>query len=374
MPPHRLPELLGIGPSNTFCDLYAIGVQEAPSIGIELQVLATLGEDYKKLVHVSLASIHLTLFVKKELASEMSDIHTDRVATGVAAFFGNKGGVAAAFTYRGTTFLFVTCHLAAHQDAVLERNDQFGRISRTLFVKERDWARRVNQERVQSSSPRSPRTVRSPPPQTALSSQPAASLYSPGTSSPGTNHSSHSSESATLSGAATYRSVASPSQRDSRSEPHANVTGNRMTEIQPTGFESSPLSPHFTPGQITDTRKAGERVGNSSVAGVPPEPSVSSEALLKPHVADDFDIIVWSGDLNYRVEGNRRVADAALEQNLLEVLRANDQLLREKQAGNAFQGYEEGDLSFTPTYKFDDRSQRYDSSTKVLSASLAALT
>jgi hypothetical protein len=48
-----------------------------------------------------------------------------------------------------------------------------------------------------------------------------------------------------------------------------------------------------------------------------------------------------------------------------QVLRANDQLLREKKAGNAFQGYEEGELLFRPTYKFDGQSQRYDSSSKV---------
>jgi hypothetical protein len=46
MPPHRLPELLGIGPSTEYCDMYVIGIQEAPSIGIEHQVLATLGTDY----------------------------------------------------------------------------------------------------------------------------------------------------------------------------------------------------------------------------------------------------------------------------------------------------------------------------------------
>lgn len=69
----------------------------------------------RKLIHSSLASIHLTLFVKKELVSKILDIHTDKVATGVAAFFGNKGGVGIAFTYLGTTFLFVTCHLAGEQ-------------------------------------------------------------------------------------------------------------------------------------------------------------------------------------------------------------------------------------------------------------------
>lgn len=79
---------------------------------LSVRVHIFLSFSCRKLAHVSLASIHLTLFVRKELASEMSDIHTDRVATGVAAFFGNKGGVAAAFTYQGTTFLFATCHLA----------------------------------------------------------------------------------------------------------------------------------------------------------------------------------------------------------------------------------------------------------------------
>jgi hypothetical protein len=57
----------------------------------------------------------------------------------------------------------------------------------------------------------------------------------------------------------------------------------------------------------------------SNTDSVPPASSTSVEQALKPHAADDFDVVIWSGDVNYRVEGNRRVADAALEQNMVEV-------------------------------------------------------
>ncbi len=92
----------------------------------------------------------------------------------------------------------------------------------------------------------------------------------------------------------------------------------------------------------------------------------------REHASSLFDITIWMGDLNYRVNGNRAAIDALLappgerqraapdwageeahwERNLA-VLLANDQLQRERAAGRAFAGFEEGDIAFRPTYKFD---------------------
>lgn len=43
------------------------------------------------------------------------------------------------------------------------------------------------------------------------------------------------------------------------------------------------------------------------------------------------------GDLNYRVQGNRRAVDLALKESMLDVLRANDQLAKEMVLGKTFQ-------------------------------------
>ena len=81
--------------------------------------------------------------------------------------------------------------------------------------------------------------------------------------------------------------------------------------------------------------------------------------------AEGFDLCVFMGDLNYRVEGNRRAVDVLMERGMMEVMRANDQLAIERSAGRAFAGWSEGELTFPPTYKLDRGStDTYDTSAK----------
>ena len=54
--------------------------------------------------------------------------------------------------------------------------------------------------------------------------------------------------------------------------------------------------------------------------------------------ADGFDLCVFMGDLNYRVEGNRTAVDKVMELGMWEVMHANDQLAVERNAGRAFAG------------------------------------
>lgn len=45
--------------------------------------------------------------------------------------------------------------------------------------------------------------------------------------------------------------------------------------------------------------------------------------------------------------------------NVQQVMRANDQLLKEMQRGNVFKQYKEGMLDFPPTYKYDKNSETW---------------
>lgn len=49
---------------------------------------------------------------------------------------------------------------------------------------------------------------------------------------------------------------------------------------------------------------------------------------------------------------------------MFEVLLANDQLKMSREKGKAFGGFNEGDLTFPPTYKFDIGTNNYDTSKK----------
>ncbi|KNC52282.1 RhoGAP domain-containing protein [Thecamonas trahens ATCC 50062] len=77
-----------------------------------------------------------------------------------------------------------------------------------------------------------------------------------------------------------------------------------------------------------------------------------------------FDAIVWLGDLNYRIDLPNETVRAAVAVGDYAVLRKSDQLLKARAAGKAFAGYSEGKLQFIPTYKYDNGTNIFDSSSK----------
>ncbi|KCV68414.1 hypothetical protein H696_04708 [Fonticula alba] len=78
----------------------------------------------------------------------------------------------------------------------------------------------------------------------------------------------------------------------------------------------------------------------------------------------DHDVIVWLGDLNYRVELDRADLMTHIAEENWGKLYAHDQLNREMAAGRVFQGFTELVPAFPPTYKFDIGTNNYDSSKK----------
>ncbi|KAA8642172.1 SacI domain and endonuclease/exonuclease/phosphatase family protein [Aspergillus tanneri] len=77
---------------------------------------------------------------------------------------------------------------------------------------------------------------------------------------------------------------------------------------------------------------------------------------------EDHDTILWLGDFNYRIGlSNYNVRELVLQKDY-QKLYDNDQLNLQMLAGQAFQFYTEGSISFPPTYKYDIYSSEYDTS------------
>ncbi|CAG7722785.1 unnamed protein product [Allacma fusca] len=79
---------------------------------------------------------------------------------------------------------------------------------------------------------------------------------------------------------------------------------------------------------------------------------------------ESHDYIFWCGDFNYRVDMDREEVRDLINRQEWNLLREKDQLTMERDKGNVFQGYEEGDIQFAPTYKYDLFSEDYDTSEK----------
>ncbi|XP_074566787.1 type IV inositol polyphosphate 5-phosphatase 7-like [Curcuma longa] len=80
---------------------------------------------------------------------------------------------------------------------------------------------------------------------------------------------------------------------------------------------------------------------------------------MSPETILDHDRIIWLGDLNYRIALSYQSAKALVEMHNWRALLEKDQLRREQRCGHVFEGWKEGGISFPPTYKYSNNSDRY---------------
>ncbi|KAK1136856.1 hypothetical protein K0M31_001390 [Melipona bicolor] len=133
-PPKQLNDFMLPSDIETVPDLLAIGTQESCSERSEWEAALqeTLGPSHVLLCSTGLGTLHLALFLRRDLIWFCS-IHEDAsFSTRTGTAFRTKGAVAIALMLFGTSFLFVTAHLTAHQDKVKERVNDIKRIVRNL--------------------------------------------------------------------------------------------------------------------------------------------------------------------------------------------------------------------------------------------------
>ena len=95
---------------------------------------------------------------------------------------------------------------------------------------------------------------------------------------------------------------------------------------------------------------------------VSPPLDVKKEQLANYTSAKDHDVIIWLGDLNYRLLGgmeNSRIYDIIDGKRSYALLNM-DQLNIEKDKNTVFQGFHEGLISFDPTYKYSPGTPNYN--------------
>ena len=87
----------------------------------------------------------------------------------------------------------------------------------------------------------------------------------------------------------------------------------------------------------------------------------------------DHEVVFWFGDLNYRIDESPDMSYNNYHphldyQKIIELidkrdyyyLKKKDQLNIEREKGNVFQGFSEGELLFAPTYKYQPNTNQYD--------------
>uniref|UniRef100_A0A1B6EGW5 Rho-GAP domain-containing protein n=1 Tax=Clastoptera arizonana TaxID=38151 RepID=A0A1B6EGW5_9HEMI len=84
-----------------------------------------------------------------------------------------------------------------------------------------------------------------------------------------------------------------------------------------------------------------------------------------PKSIKDHDQVYWLGDLNYRItELDPKIVKELVDKNNYKPVLEYDQLRQQHRVLNVFAGYQEGEITFRPTYKYDPGSDEWDSSEK----------
>lgn len=109
-----------------------------------------------------------------------------------------------------------------------------------------------------------------------------------------------------------------------------------------------------------ETQSADETAASPKAEAKAQDGEATNARLSAVSVLEAFDRVVFAGDLNYRIRGNRRIVDKLIQSGMQEVLLANDQLLSSVAQQLAFEGFAEGPLNFLPTYKLQRGGDLYD--------------
>lgn len=133
-PPKQMSDFILPNAIEHLPDLVVIGTQESCSDKFEWEVTLqeTLGPSHVLLHSTSLGTLHLAVFIRRDLIWYCSEPEDASLSVRPGSHFKTKGAVAISFCLFGTTMLFVTSHLTAHQQKVKERVQDIKRIIHAL--------------------------------------------------------------------------------------------------------------------------------------------------------------------------------------------------------------------------------------------------
>lgn len=133
-------------------DLIAIGTQESCSERFEWEVTIqeTIGPSHVMFHSASLGTLHLAVFIRRDLIWFCSVPEDDCLSVRPGTAFRTKGAIAISFCIFGTSMLFVTSHLTAHQQKVKERVSDVKRIIHSLDLPKNLHLRSKNRDVTQN--------------------------------------------------------------------------------------------------------------------------------------------------------------------------------------------------------------------------------
>lgn len=266
--------------------------------------------------------LNLMVFATSEVKQGINESNqTSVIPCGAVGILGNKGAVCVSLQLDSSYICFVNAHFAAHQDELNKRNEDYAHIisAKVFTTIDIDYSQNnyMNEtvlkthKNIRKSLSKIRKRVESV--QKDMRATSSISLANTSTGS---------------------------EEYTSRGINHEEIyTGNRNRILS---------------NNSTDYLDEGTTTSAAS--------STSSTNKVTKYAVNDHDIIIWFGDLNYRLEPGLSLLETyeCIYDKTFAYLQTTDQLLYEKAAGRIFTGFHEAPLSFPPTYKFIPDKDQYD--------------
>ena len=354
-------------------DLFVISTQECLRSILSSMIISSkdewinllskfFGDNFLNLINSNLGPCHLCVFVKKEKAKYFHELRSGELETGLFNFFSNKGAVSASMKYKDKNILFIGCHLAAGHNENNKRNESLLRIKTTLKTsinieaknKLKSYKKNINE---------------------SLNKFQSTEIMYDNNNFKNNLININQEQNDTLKYTKTF--VFNKNINQNLNEHKENINNNEEKEEEKNdkklndNLDLNELKEIESEKDENEKNILMENHNDKDIEIKMPELfedkqnmtinsiiSNNPEIKAKEKTMDEYDFVILSGDLNYRIDFNiTDDIDELIKQKNPEILWDKDQLTKEIKRENEFQ---EGIINFMPTYKYKDNSDEYD--------------
>ena len=354
-------------------DLFVISTQECLRSILSSMIISSkdewinllskfFGDNFLNLINSNLGPCHLCVFVKKEKAKHFHELRSGELETGLFNFFSNKGAVSASMKYKDKNILFIGCHLAAGHNENNKRNESLLRIKTTLKTsinieaknKLKSYKKNINEslnkfqstEIMYDNNNFKNNLININQEQNDNLKYGKTFVFSKNINQNLNEHKEN------------INNIEEKEEEKNDRKLNNNLDFNELKEIESEKDENEKnilMENHNDKDIEIKMPELFEDKQNMTINSII---SNNPEIKAKEKTMDEYDFVILSGDLNYRINFNiTDDIDELIKLKNPEILWDKDQLTKEIKRENEFQ---EGIINFMPTYKYKDNSDEYD--------------
>ena len=355
-------------------DLFVISTQECLRSILSSMIISSkdewinllskfFGDNFLNLINSNLGPCHLCVFVKKEKAKHFHELRSGELETGLFNFFSNKGAVSASMKYKDKNILFIGCHLAAGHNENNKRNESLLRIKTTLKTsinieaknKLKSYKKNINEslnkfqstEIMYDNNNFKNNLININQEQNDTLKYTKTFVFNKNINQNLNEHKEN------------INNIEEKEEEKNVRKLNNNLDFNELKEIESEKDENNEKNILMENHNDKDIEiKMPELFEDKQNMTINSIISNNPEIKAKEKTMDEYDFVILSGDLNYRIDFNiTDDIDELIKQKNPEILWDKDQLTKEIKRENEFQ---EGIINFMPTYKYKDNSDEYD--------------